>query len=52
MRDLKNAKQSEMKKVKRKKSLEIAKSMFKDNIDVDIICKHTKLSKEKIEALK
>jgi len=36
----------------KEKSLEIAKSMIKDNIDVDIICKHTKLSKEEIESLK
>jgi len=36
----------------KEEKLEIAKSMLKDNVDIDVICKHTKLSKEEIEGLK
>ena len=41
-----------IKEGQKQNSLEIAKSMLDDNIDIDIICKHTKLSKEEIECLK
>ena len=39
-------------KGKNEKSLEIAKSMLKDKMDVKLISKHTGLSKEEIESLK
>ncbi len=34
------------------KAIEIAKSMLEENIDIDIICRCTGLSKEKIKKLK
>ena len=34
------------------KAMEIAKSMLEENIDIDIICRCTGLSKEKIKKLK
>ena len=37
---------------KTKKQLEIARDMFRDNVDICFIAKYTKLSEEQIKALK
>ena len=37
---------------KTKKQLEIARDMFRDNVDIGFIAKYTKLSEEQIKALK